>query len=341
MRRLAYAFTLLAVLFIAGRSAADERAAAAYNAARGGVSFVVLRDGTLAYEDYPNGGARERAWELASGTKSFWGVAAAAAVKDGMLTLDERAADTLAEWRDDPLKASVTLRQLLSLTSALKPAPIGRPPAYTDAIAAPAVGAPGSRFDYGPLNFQIFGEVLRRKLRRFEGGRYATPLDYLQARILDPLGIAPAQWNRGPDGNPTLPSGADLAARDWARFGEFVRLGGRWNGEALVDAAALAECFKGSSANAAYGLAWWLNRQPSADALAAARTMLVATDFFTNPRRGALPKDLFMAAGAGDQRLYVIPSLKLVVVRQQPKLFLRRRGGGDWSDVDFLLALLD
>ena len=48
-----------------------------------------------------------------------------------------------------------------------------------------------------------------------------------------------------------------------------------------------------------------------------------------------LPEDLFMAAGAGKQRLYVIPSLKLVIVRQGA--FLGSRG---FSDAEFLGFLL-
>ncbi|MBY0421870.1 MAG: beta-lactamase family protein, partial [Parvularculaceae bacterium] len=270
--------------------------------------------------------------------KSFWGVAAAAAVKDGILTLDEKASDTLTEWRADPVKSQITLRQILSLTSGLKPAQIGRPPAYADAIAFPSVAPPGSRFDYGPLNFQIFGEVLRRKLQRYEGGRYATPLDYLKARILDPLGVRPTAWRTGADGYPHLPSGASLTARDWAKFGEFVRLGGA----SVVDSKAFEENFKGSPANAAYGLTWWLNRRPSQEAYDASRTMQVASDLYNHPRRDELPADLVMAAGAGNQRLYIISSQKLVVVRQYPKVFEfgRRSQIREYSDVEFLLALL-
>ncbi len=337
-----FALALIATLLAPALASADEHAAAAYNARLGGVSFIVLRDGKTVFEDYPNGGAPDKGWELASGTKSFWGVIAAAAVKDGILTLDEKASDTLTEWRGDPAKSQITLRQVLSLTTGLKPAPIGRPPAYADAIAYPSVAPPGSRFDYGPLNFQIFGEILRRKLQRYDGGRYATPLDYLKARVLDPLGIRPSAWRTGADGYPHLPSGASLTARDWARFGEFVRQGARIGGASVVDANAFEDNFKGSPANAAYGLTWWLNRRPSEEAYEASRTMQVASDLYNHPRRDELPADLFMAAGAGNQRLYILPSQKLVVVRQYPKAFELgwRSQIRAYSDVEFLLALL-
>lgn len=324
-------------------ASADERAAADYNARLGGVSFLVMENGRTTFENYPNGGAPERAWELASGTKSFSGVLAAVAVKDGLLRLDERASDTLAEWRADGLKKDVTLRQILTLTSGLKPARVGKPPSYADAVNFPMLAEPGATFEYGPLNFQIFGEILRRKLQSFEGGRFKTPLDYLQARIFDPLGMRPAQWNRDADGQPNLPSGADFTAREWAQFGEFVRLGGRHEGRLLVDEQALAENFVGSDVNAGYGLTWWLNATPKDETLARSRTMREASDLFTHPRRHELPEDLFMAAGAGGQRLYVIPSRGLVVVRQYPKLFElgKRSRSRQFSDVELLLALLE
>lgn len=314
--------------------------AADYNARTGGVTLLILDDGKTAFERYAKGGAPEAAYELASGTKSFSGVIAAVAVKDGLLTLDEKASATLVEWRSDPQKSAITIRDILHLTSGVKPVGLGRPPTYAAAIALPVVATPGESFDYGPVNFQIFGEIMRRKLSDYEGGRYADALAYLEARIFDPLGIEPAQWNRGRDGNPQLPSGADLTARDWARFGEFVRQGGAVDGRPLVDRDAFAAMLEGSAVNAAYGLGWWLNETPAPETLAASKTMREASDLFTHPRRGELPGDLFMAAGAGNQRLYIIPSKELVIVRQTGRILHGRRGRR-FSDVEFLLMLLD
>src|SRR5436190_23428943 len=70
-------------------------AAASYSRTRRGVSLLVMQRGRRLFEDYPNGGAADLGWELASGAKSFTGVMAAAAVKDRLLDLDEPAAETL------------------------------------------------------------------------------------------------------------------------------------------------------------------------------------------------------------------------------------------------------
>jgi CubicO group peptidase (beta-lactamase class C family) len=299
-------------------------AAAAYSADRRGVSLLVMQRGEVIYEDYPNGGGAARGWELASGVKSFTGLMAAAAAQDGLLNWDEACADTLSEWRHDP-RQRITIRHLLSLTSGLEGGPIGRPPVYADAIAAQPVAAPGEVFAYGPTPFQVFGEIMRRKT-------HGDPLDYLTRRILGPLSITPTYWRRGADGMPLMPSGAAFTARDWARFGWFVLQGG----EGRVDRDALAECFTGTTANPGYGLSWWLLRR---GLVSAARGAASEVDAELSARYGGIS----MAAGAGNQRLYLVPGLDLVVVRQATGILEALSGRETWprwSDTEFLRALL-
>jgi len=302
----------------------DFSAAAAYSAERRGVSFLVLRDGETLFEDYPNEGGADRGWELASGTKSFTGVMGAALIMDDAISSwDEACAETLTEWRGDE-RRRITLRHLLSLTSGIDGGPIARPPAYADAIAQPAGAAPGARFAYGPTPFQIFGEIVRRKTN-------GDPLEFLTQRVFGPLGISPTHWRRGRDGNPHMPSGAGFTARDWARFGWFVVR----EGEGRVDRHALAECFQPSRANPGYGLSWWLLRP---GLVPPGRNAGVEVDARLEERFGPVS----MAAGAGNQRLYVIPEQRLVVVRQATGILqaLRgRQGGPRWSDAEFLRAL--
>ncbi len=310
--------------------APDYRAAAAYSAARRGVSLVVMRGDAVVFEDYPNGGGQDRDWELASGTKSFTGIIAAAAVQDGLLRLDERAAETLAEWRNDPRKSQVTIRQLLSLDSGIAPGGIGRAPPYADAVALPAIAEPGARFSYGPGPFQIFGEIMRRKLAAARLD--VDPLAYLRRRVLDPIGAAPTGWRRGPDQMPLLPQGAQFTARAWARFGRWVLRGG----DGRVDARALVDNFQPSAANPGYGMSWWLLR-PGLIPPGPRQIMAIA------PEGYAALGDARMAAGAGDQRLYLLPERDLVVARQAPLTWRDlggRRDGLPWDDAAFLRLLL-
>lgn len=306
------------------------QAAAAYSEAHRGVALVVLDHGRVACERYRGGDART-AHELWSGTKSFVGLMAAAAVQDGLLTIDEPAVDTLTEWRSDPAKATITLRMLLSMASG-HPSAIGRPPGYADAVRIPLNAAPGTRFQYGPTPIQLFGEIMRRKL--IARGRPGDPLAYLRRRILDPIGMRIGDWRNGPDGNPLLPQGAVLTAREWAKVGEFVRGGGKVGDKQIVDAATLADLFKPSRTNPTYGMTWWLPHTGGASDVVTASTDI-------GRRSAELPEDLVVAAGAGDQRLYVIPSQGLTVVRQATldlAAALRREPSG-WSDATFLSML--
>lgn len=303
-------------------------AALAYSDAHAGVAVLVLENGKIRCSSADTSTPQE----LWSGTKSLVGLMAAAAVQDGLLTLDEAAADTLTEWKSDPAKAKITLRQLLSMTSGQASA-VGRPQSYLDSVKLPLAATPGSKFQYGPAPMQIFGEIMRRKL--VAKGEDGDPRRYIERRILAPIGVTVGDWRSGPDGAPLMPQGLVLAATEWAKIGEFVRRGGTQDGKALVDAAALAELFKGSEANPAYGLTWWLPRaSPASDPITR------STDI--TQHAGTLPADMVVAAGAGDQRLYVIPSRQLTIVRQA-KLDIMALAAGrksGWSDAHFVGLLL-
>lgn len=310
------------------QSSSRYAAAARYSAERRGVSLLVMREGRILFEDYPNAGGIERGWELASGTKSFTGIMAAAAVQDGLLDLDEPAFHTLEEWRDDPLKRRISARHLLTLTSGLESrSGIARPPPYREALNAPVTHEPGTHFEYGPAPFQAFGELLRRKLRQDR-----DPVAYLRRRVLSPIGVAPVEWRRGRDGMPFMPQGAHFTARAWAGFGQCVLEGGR----GLVDRATLRACFTPSAANPGYGLSWWLLRPGLIPPSRAA-----GIDF--TAEQAARLGVINMAAGAGDQRLYLVPERGMVIARQANRILrgMRARGDARWSDSDFLSLVLE
>jgi CubicO group peptidase (beta-lactamase class C family) len=263
----------------------DLAAALAYAERHELHALAVERAGDVVLERYGGGYSADSAHALYSGTKSFWGVLAAAAEQDGLLALDEPVALTLPEWRDDPRRSRVILRQLLQLTSGIGFGGLGNAvPSFERALAAPIRDEPGTRFTYGGIPLQIFGAVLTRKLQ----GRFASPHAYLHERILDPLGVRVAEWRTLRDGTQPLPTGAKLTARDWLAFGRFVAANGRHAGRAVVGEQSLAKCFIGSSANAHYGLGWWL--QPLDE-----------------------PVELVYASGSGGQALYVSRGEQLVV----------------------------
>ncbi|MCZ8208408.1 MAG: serine hydrolase [Aquidulcibacter sp.] len=307
-------------------------AAKAYSTARNGISLLVMQRGKILCEDYQGQGLRLKGWELASGTKSFSGVMAAALVQDGLLKLDEYCADTLTEFWSDRYRSAIRVTDLLHLVSGLDGKGgrnFGEVPTYVEALAVPSTRATGSQFSYGPVPFQIFGELVRRKLVAAKTGD-SDPLAYLTRRLFTPLGIRPIRWQRGEDGLPHLPSGAAITARDWAKFGQFVLAGGVHQGRALVDPVALQANFEASSANPGYGLTWWI---PRPGMIGPGPRSGIAGEAVSLSGLGTL----YMAAGAGNQRLYLLPDQDMVIVRQADGIRnTLRRGAGDWSDQTFL-----
>ncbi len=278
------------------------REAARYSKENIGRAMVVVQAGRVVFEDYAEGVNPERGRFLASGTKSFSCAIALLGVQDGLLTLDEPVANTIIGWRLHPQKSQITIRQLLNLTSGIQGGDSGNIPTYADAIRAPLTAAPGERFQYGPIPFQIFGEVMRRKLAA--RGMTESPLAYLDSRILQPIGLTYDRdlWTHQ-NGQPNLPSGARISAREWAKYGVLILNRGQWQGRQLLDSRLLNQGFQGTRANPAYGLTFWLNRQG------------FTHDGLPMPPIRSASDSMVMAIGAGNQVMFMLPEQDLVIVR--------------------------
>lgn len=294
--------------------------AARYSESKRGVALLVIQNGRTIFESYANGAARDGRWPIFSGTKSFWGVAALCAVRDGLIKLDERVADTITEWKNDPLKSQITIRQLLNQTDGIDGASWLHRTSIADrnamAIRLSVLAAPGTRFIYGPSHLQIFSEVLRRKLN----GR--STISYIQENVLSPLGLTNLEFKRDVRGDPLPASGFELTATEWARFGEMIVGRGNYSGRQIVPTTLLDQAFTGSIANRSYGLCFWLNRE-STGFFAHEIDVEKELDLpWQRARWGqicicrAAPADMVVALGSAYQRLFVIPSMNAVIVRQ-------------------------
>ncbi|CAN5369240.1 serine hydrolase domain-containing protein [soil metagenome] len=330
--RLLLCFLLLAGPNLRGGALdpAAVRKAAKYSAAHRGTSFLALQNGKTLLEEYPGKANADTPQRIYSGTKAFWNLAALAAAEDGILDLDERVADTIASWRSDPRKARVTIRQLLDLTSGLAPGFGLQVNEYGNrdksALRLPMVAQPGKAFIYGPSALQVFHQVLKQKLH----GK--TPTRYLERRVLQRLRLGPQRYLEDRAGNPLLAAGFTLTARQWAKIGQLVLA----RGKPVVRPESLAQSWRGSAANRAFSLGWWNNRAAPGGREFDFEEMLVQKWSRQDWQDACLcrdaPRDLVACIGSGYQRLYVIPSLDLVVVRQG--------AGGRFSDGRFLRLLL-
>ena len=302
--------------------------AAQYSRNHGGEALRVEQGGRLLYESYLPGWSASTPHKIYSGTKSFVAVAALIAQQEGLLRLDEKASDTLTEWRGDA-RRSITIAQLLSHTSGLDPDGDLIYP-YRDQMAAAVrvhlIASPGSQFHYGAVNYQAFGEILRRKLRPKD----ESVEDYIKDKVLDPLDIDIDSWVRDGAGNVLIHSGILVSSEEWAKFGAFINKARTGRPQQLITGQGISVLFSGHAANPAYGLGFWLNRPPPEPRLQSIKILQLAIDGDQLYPGG--PRDLVAAIGTGKQRLYMIPSLDLVVTRFAYDT--------RFSDGDFLSRLL-
>ena len=234
--------------------------AAAYSRSHGGLALRVEQYGRLAFEDYYPGWTASTPHRIFSGTKSFVAVGALVAEEEGLLTLDEPVGRTLSEWSGDR-RGGITLDQLLSHTSGLDPGAdiIGdAQDQFRAALRVPLRWTPGARFHYGPVGYQAFGEILKRKLR--PSGRSVE--GFLRREVFRPLGIDIAYWKHDDAGNPLLHAGLWLSSEEWVKFGEFVLDQAVESKKLLVAHHLFTSLFIPHDANPAYGIGFWLNNPP-------------------------------------------------------------------------------
>ncbi len=276
--------------------------------ARRSTGVLVGRGGETLAERYAPGWGPDRPREVASVAKSLLAVLIAMAIEDGAISgFDQRAADFIPAWREDA-RARITLHHLMSMTSGLDDAGLALRDVSGDQFAinaaAPLRHVPGTRWAYNTAAYHLLFHILAR-------GVGEAVEAWASRRLLRPLGMANTSWitspGRGRQGSVTNYYSARSTARDLARFGELVRGEGVWRGRRLMRAASLRTLLSASQGlNPSYGLLWWLNAEPGQDAFGRGPGL----------RFPSAPRDTVAALGAGGQMVLIVPSRRLIVVRQ-------------------------
>jgi len=263
-------------------------------------SIVVVHDGRIVGETYGEGFSASTPLLGWSMTKTVNAALAGMAIKDGKLSLDQN--NLFPQWTGDG-RAEISVADLMAMTSGLEWDEDGNSPdpgrlenLAKDAAAfardRALVAPPGTKFNYSGGS-----SVLLTRLWQNAVGAEARA--YPQERLFKPLGMTSAVLESDPSGT-FLGEGFLYAnARDWARFGEFLRLGGEWNGEQLlpmgfVDYMRSPVPASEEGHGPVYGRGQvWLAQGEGFD----------------------LPADTFMLQGHLRQVVTIIPSRKLVIVR--------------------------
>lgn len=281
-------------------------------------AVIVMHGGRIVAERYAEGFDEDTRFIGWSMSKSVTAVLIGMMVADGRLALDN--APPIDQWRraGDP-RGEITLRQLLQMRSGLRHQE-GAEPVYTSsevrmmyldgrddmaawAEAQPLDHAPGAVFRYSTATSVILGDVLARLLAP-EGdadARQQAVAQFLDARLVVPLGLQTMRAEYDAAGTMLAGSAVWANARDWARFGDFLRSGGAARGVQVVPRGWI-DFMKSESPRAPdYGAQIWLNRPSGTD-----RDYLLA---------GKAPDSAFAALGHGGQVLFVSPTQKLTVLR--------------------------
>jgi CubicO group peptidase (beta-lactamase class C family) len=190
-------------------------------------------------------------------------------------------------------EAAITVRHVLGMTSGLK---------MDGSYEAP----PGTRWLY---NTPIYAKTVQI----VEKASGLTVDEYTKRWLTDPLGMSDSKWTARPWANDPAASegntiGFSTTARDLARFGLMIEAGGRWEDkDVLGDPRYLAEAFTSSQQhNPSYGLLWWLNGKVKSPR---------GSQIVDGPLIPSAPPDLVAALGALGRKVYVVPSVDLVVTR--------------------------
>lgn len=171
------------------------------------------------------------------------------------------------------------------------------------AESQPLEAEPGAKFEYSTATSVILADIAARVLSRRDDpdARRRAVADYLDARLFNPLGMDSMVPEF--DASGTLIGGSLIhgTARDWARFGDFLRNRGSYRGIQLVPRKWIVAMTTPSPRSPHYGMQTWLNR-PTGEA---------EHPLFP----GRAPETMFAAIGHMGQYVLVSPEQKLTVVR--------------------------
>ena len=281
-------------------------------------SVLVVRRGKLVFEHYRTGADERRGssigaitfgpdvkHDLRSVSKSVTSLLVGIALDRKLIaSLDAPVYRFFPEFDDlrSEARDRITLRHLLTMSSGLEwdenipytdPANseirmIFAPDPFRFAWEQKLVTPPGESYNYNGGSTELLGRIVQKV-----SGQSLE--QFAKANLFEPLGITDFEWSVNPSGFAAAASGVRLRPRDMARLGQLLLQRGKWDGRQIVSETWIGDATATQIAGSQlyfYGYQWWLGRS------------------LVNQ------KELTWTAGVGlgGQRVFVVPSLDLVVV---------------------------
>jgi CubicO group peptidase (beta-lactamase class C family) len=265
---------------------------------KGTKAFIILKDGKMVVEKYFGNFTATSDWYWASAGKTMTAFLVGIARKEGKLSLQDPSSKYLKQgWTSlqPAQEAQITIQHQLTMTTGLDDGVADADCTTPNCLQYKA--APGSRWAYHNAPYTLLDQVV-------EAATGLTYNQYFDQRIKSRIGMN-GIWLRVGYNNVYYSN-----ARSMARFGLLLLAGGKWNGTPILDDPAYynAQVNSSQTLNPSYGYLTWLNGKGA--------YMLPGVQFVfqTNLIPNA-PTDLYAALGKNDQKIYVVPSKGLVVIR--------------------------
>ncbi len=257
--------------------------------------LIVLQHGRIVKEQYWNSWDKNTRYYIASAGKSVTGFLTGIAQQDGILSVNDKTSKYLGTgWTSLPLAKEnlITVKHQLSMSTGLDDA-VPDQDCTTPACLQYKADA-GTRWSYHNAPYQLLQNVIG-----LAAGKSFNA--YSKEKLFDKIGMPNALWF-----NYVM----YCTTREAARFGSLVLTKGKWDGNTLLSDMTYYNAMVNTSQNynLSYGYLWWLNGKASS---MAPQSQLV----FPVTLAPNAPADMFMALGKDDKKIYVVPSLDVVVVR--------------------------
>jgi CubicO group peptidase (beta-lactamase class C family) len=271
-------------------------------------AVVVVRDGRVVAERYASGYGVDTAVRSYSVAKSFTNALLGILVRAGKLRVDQPV--SAAEWQSpgDP-RAAITVEELLRMDSGLDSVETGSGSdpvsdmLYREADMAGYAAAsrlkvsPGSEYEYTSANTLILDRLIGNAI----GGGPAGLRAFAESELFAPLHMGGVTMEF--DGRGVFVGSERVYAtpRDFARFGLlYLNDGAAPDGRRILPEGWTAWSRR-STLDTSYGAGFW--------------TVDGSSPLSARWRGMGLPKDAFFASGNLGQRIYIVPSHKLIVAR--------------------------
>ena len=260
-------------------------------------AFMVLKDGKIVLEWYFGDHTQESPWYWASAGKTLTAFTVGIALDEGILALEDKTTNFLGEgWTSASAEKEslISIRNQLTMTSGLDDTQgdCKNPDCLTYVADA------GTRWAYHNAPYTLLQDVVKAAaFNDFES--------YFSTNLRDKIGMT-GQWISTNGDNNVYWS----TARSMARFGLLTLNEGIWNETVILENDEFLNDMKTTSQalNKSYGYLWWLNGKES--------TMVPNSQVVFNTELiPEAPDDLVAGLGKNDQKLYVVPSQKLIVIR--------------------------